>query len=114
MTYVDAKGCTPLHLAVKAGSLKTVEILLGSLLPSTLEQKDTSDNTPLQVACRHNRIDILKFLLDKGADVTTRNNTNKTCLDAAIEWEASEVAKTLIRHERYVRYEILTKGTSRV
>ena len=107
MTSVDANGCTALHLAAKAGSLKTVKVLLGCLLPSTLERKDTRDNTPLHVACKHNRLDVLKFLLDKGADVTARNNRNMTCLDVAIEWEAGEVAKTLIRHERYVRYEIL-------
>ena len=101
MTSMDASGCTALHLAVKAGSLKTVKILLGCLLLSTLEQKDMGDNTALHVACMHNRRDVLKFLLDKGADVTARNNRNMTCLDVAIEWEAGEVAKTLIRHERY-------------
>jgi len=111
---MNGSGCTALHLAVKAGSLKTVRVLLGCLLPSTLEQRDTDDNTPLHVACRHNRLDILKFLLDKGADVTARNKRNMTCLDVAIEWEASEVAKTLIRHERYVRYKILAEETSGV
>ena len=89
-------------MAVKAGSLKTVKILLGHLLPSTLEQKDHSKNTPLHVACMHNRLDVLKFLLDRGADVTARNDRNMTCLDVAIEWEAGEVAKTLVRHQRYV------------
>ena len=102
VTFSDMNGCTPLHLAVKAGSLKTVKILLGRLLPSTLEQKDHSKNTPLHVACMHNRIDVLKFLLDRGADVTARNDRNMTCLDVAIEWEAGEVAKTLMRHQRYV------------
>lgn len=111
MTSVDVNGCTALHLAAKAGSLKTVKVLLGCLLTSTLERKDTGDNTPLHVACRHNRLDVLKFLLDKGADVTARNNRNMTCLDVAIEWEAGDVAKTLIRHERYVRYDMSTDKT---
>ena len=97
----DVNGCTALHLAVEAGSLKTVKILLDFLLPSTLEQKDLGNNTPLHVACMHNRRDILKFLLDKGADVTAKNDRNMTCLDVAIEWEAGEVAKTLISHDRY-------------
>ena len=117
MTSAEMNGRTPLHFAVKAGSLKTVEILLGCLLPSTLEQKDTGHNTPLHAACMYNRLDVLKFLLDKGADVTARNNRNMTGLDVAIEWEAGEVAKTLIRHERYVRSarcERLTKRTSMV
>ena len=101
MTFGDANNCTALHLAVKAGSLNTVKILLGSLLPSTLEHKDSNQNTPLHVACMHNRRDVLKFLLDKGADVTARNIRSMTCLDVAIEWEAGEVAKTLLKHKRY-------------
>ncbi|KAL9969339.1 hypothetical protein ACROYT_G021543 [Oculina patagonica] len=113
VTASDGNGCTALHLAVKAGSFKTVEVLLGRLLPSTLEQKDYQSNTPLHVACMHNRRDILKFLLDKGADVTARNDRNMTCLDVAIEWEAGEVAKTLVRHQRWeeVLYSTLSDGT---
>ena len=101
MTFGDGNGCTALHLAVKAGSLNTVKILLDCLLPITLEHKDSSESTPLHVACMFNRRDVLKFLLDRGADVTARNIRNMTCLDVAIEWEAGEVAKTLLRHERY-------------
>ena len=100
MTATDGYGSTALHLAVKVGSLKTVKVLLGSLLPCTLQQKDYRKDTPLHVACMHNRRDVLKFLLDRGADVTARNDRNMTCLDVAIEWEAGEVAKTLIRHQR--------------
>ena len=100
MTSTDVHGCTALHMAVKVGSLKTVKILLNCLLPSTLEKKDSRKNTPLHVACMHNRRDILKYFLDKGADVTARNDRNMTCLDVAIEWEAGEVAKTLMKHQR--------------
>ena len=99
---VEKKNCTALHLAAKEGSLKTVQVLLDSLLPSTLEERDHCQNTPLHVACRHNRLDVLQLLLDKGADVTARNDRNMTCLDVAIEWEAAEVATTLVKHERYV------------
>ena len=93
---------TPLHWAVKAGSLKTVNVLTNCLLPSTLEEKDHEGNTPLHLACKYNRLDVLQFLLDRGADVTVRNQGNMTCLDVAIEWEAEEVAKTLVKHQRYV------------
>ena len=98
----DENVRTALHLAVKAGSLETVKILLNPMLPSTLEEKDADQNTALHIACMHNRLDVLKFLVDKGADVTTRNKVNMTCLDVAIEWGASEVAETLVRHKRLV------------
>ena len=93
---------TPLHLAVKAGSLKTVNVLTNCFLPSTLEEKNHEGNTPLHLACKYNRLDVLQFLLDRGADVTVRNQGDMTCLDVAIEWEAEEVAKTLVKHQRYV------------
>ena len=100
---MDARGFTALHHAVEAGSLQTVKILLDCRLPSTLERVDLSNNTPLHIACMHNRPDILSFLLDQGANVTAKNKRNMTCLDVAVEWEASEVAMTLMRHPRFVK-----------
>ncbi|XP_068755480.1 transient receptor potential cation channel subfamily A member 1-like isoform X1 [Montipora capricornis] len=101
VTTTEAKKSTALHLAVKAGSLKTVQALLNSLLPSTLNERDLEENTSLHVACRYNRGDIAQFLLDKGADVTARNARSMTCLEIAIEWEYAEAAKTLVRHPRW-------------
>ena len=97
---------TPLHLAVTVGSLETVIVLMNPFLPSTLEEKDSDGNTPLHLACRYNRLDVLQFFLDRGADVTARNERNMTCIDVAIEWEAEDVAKTLVKHQRYVLREI--------
>ena len=97
---------TPLHLAVTVGSLETVVVLMNPFLPSTLEEKDSDGNTPLHLACRYNRLDVLQFLLDRGADVTARNERNMTCIDVAIEWEAEDVAKTLVKHQRYILREI--------
>ena len=72
------------------------------MLPNTLEIKDVEQNTPLHIACMYNRLDVLKLLLDKGADVAARNKDDMTCLDVAIEWNSIEVAKTLVKHERFV------------
>ena len=72
------------------------------MLPSTLEIKDVDQNTPLHIACMYNRLDVLKLLLDKGAEVSARNKDDMTCLDVAIEWDSLEVAKTLVKHERFV------------
>ncbi|KAL9969342.1 hypothetical protein ACROYT_G021546 [Oculina patagonica] len=101
VTSLNNRQRPPLHLAVQAGSLETVRLLLGPMLPSTLEVKDAEGNTPLHVACMYNRLEILRFFLDQGADVTARNNENMTCLDVAIDWGSVDVAKTLVKHKRW-------------
>lgn len=102
ITVQDHKQNTPLQLAVKAGSLETVKVLLNPMITSTLEIKNAEEDTPLHLACMYNRLDVLKFLLDQGADVTARNKDDMTCLDVAIEWDSLDVAKTLVKHERFV------------
>ena len=102
MASLNSRQRTPLHLAVEAGSLETVRLLLSPMLPNTLEIKDADGNTPLHIACRLNRLEILRYFLDQGADVTALNKENKTCLDVAIEWDSVEVVKTLVKHQRCV------------
>lgn len=99
---LNSRQRTPLHLAVQAGSLETVRLLLRPMLPNTLEIKDADGNTPLHFACWLNRLEILRFFLDQGANVTSVNSENMTCLDVAIEWDSVEVAKTLVKHKRCV------------
>ena len=103
VTTKERTNSTALHLAAKAGSLRTARALQNCLLPSTIDERDKDKNTPLHIASRYNRVDLVRFLLDKGADVTARNVRNMTCLDIAIEWEYEEIAKTLVRHPRSVK-----------
>ena len=108
MASLNSHQRTPLHLAVQAGSLETVRLLLSPMLPNTLEVKDADGNTPLHTACSLNRLEILRFFLDQGADVTALNNESMTCLDVAIEWDSVEVAKTLVKHKRCVNMDTVS------
>ena len=74
------------------------------MLPNTLEIKDADHNTPLLIACMHNRLDVLKLLLDKGADVSALNKDSMNCLDVAIDWDSIQVARTLVKHERFAPF----------
>ncbi|XP_048577386.1 transient receptor potential cation channel subfamily A member 1 isoform X2 [Nematostella vectensis] len=99
----DLNFQTPLHSAVTSGSIQTVKTFLGRTMDSNvlLEMQDSNGNTALHLACANDEVKIVKLLLDEGADVTMRNKDDKTCLDVAIDWERTEVAKALIQHDRW-------------
>ena len=103
----DHQQSTALHLAVQAGALKIVRRLLNPMLPNTLEIKDADQNTPVLIACMHNRLDILKLLLDKGADVSALNKDCMSCLDVAVESDSIQVARTLVKHDRFSLFNLL-------
>ena len=52
-------------------------------------------DTGLIEASRNGYTDIVKYLVEKGADVNAKNNKNKTALDYAIKREYTEVIKIL-------------------
>lgn len=59
----------PLHLAVIKGDLETVKKLIE--LGADVNEKRNS-MTPAMYAARHNRVEILKVLIDNGANLKTR------------------------------------------
>ena len=61
----DVQGITPLHLACLSGNVEYVNILLErGAVTNTMDCKYWS--TPLITAVRHNYIEIVRLLLDKG------------------------------------------------
>jgi hypothetical protein len=57
--------------------------------PSLLDAKTAYGATPLFLACRLGRIDIVKILLEAGADQTTKDFGRNTLLHAALDWKPS-------------------------
>jgi len=60
--------------------------------------QDTDGWTPLHTAARDGRLDILKLLLESGADVDARNGQNQTALDVALVSGNRQVARYLASH----------------
>lgn len=48
-----------------------------------LQVKDGTGNTPLHYAAKAGRVDLVKYLVSKGADVACRNNHRHTAYDVA-------------------------------
>ena len=53
------------------------------------------DYTPLMIAALRNDYDMVKYLLDKGANPNTENNENKTALTIANDYGKFDISKFL-------------------
>ena len=91
----DARGFTPLHEAVWAGKLETVQALLDHGADTAAVAPEL-EWTPLQEAARFGRDDIVDALLAKGVDVNERNAHGQSPYDLAKKYGQSETAKHLL------------------
>lgn len=81
-----------LHILIGQGSttLPVMEHLIWKKHP--IDHQNASNNTPLHVACTmKNRLDIVKFLLDKGANPSLQNDDKETPWDIAKRKEDYEL-----------------------
>jgi ankyrin repeat protein len=70
----DADGWTPLHLAAHYGHPATVAILLHNNAPVDIRSANQMANTPLHAALAGRRADVVKILVDAGADVNAKQH----------------------------------------
>jgi len=77
----DKAGNTPLHVAIKKGSMDVIEFLLSH--GSNVNARDNNGATPLHTAVWNNRHEGAGLLLSNGADVNARNDLGETPLSYA-------------------------------
>lgn len=80
----DAEGWSPLHLAAHYGHTALVELLLHNNAPVDLRSTNQMANTPLHAALAGRRADVVKVLLDAGADVNATQHGGWTPLHSAV------------------------------
>ena len=84
----DAFGLTPLHLAVKPhggfgrGSVQIIQSLLDEGADINLKILDRQE-TALHMTARQGRVDWIKYLLERGADIEATNKAGETALQIA-------------------------------
>jgi ankyrin repeat protein len=84
--------------AAKSGDAEAVKELL-KLEPSLISVRDSDGSTPLHCACWKGNDDVVKLLLESGADVNAENNNEHwgtTPLHAAAHANQKKVAEMLI------------------
>lgn len=84
---------TPLAVAIMKGDTDTVKKFIE--YGADVDEK-SNGMTPLMVAARYNRVDIIALLLEKGANVKTVNEKGLTALKYAQASKAAE-AEALIK-----------------
>ncbi len=96
-TRVEAKTTvsgshTPLCAAISKGDSETVKKFIEY---GVNVNEVSNDYTPLMIAARYNRADIVAMLLKAGADAKVRNTRGMTALKVAEQFNAEDAAQVL-------------------
>lgn len=90
---IDHIGWTPLHYASSKGQLEVARYLIAN--GAVIDSQSPGNTTPLMMAVHAGNEDLIKLLLDKGADLQLRNNNGFTAIDIAIIYEKPWIAEGL-------------------
>ena len=91
------KGALCLHFAVVGGSLKVTTIILAEI-PRSINLQLKNGTTPAYLASQFGYLDILKYLVEKGANLNMKSFDGMSCLHAACQGGHLDVVKWLVRN----------------
>lgn len=95
---VDSKGNTALYLALRYNALKVARVLIDD--PHIhLNQLTPNDENALMIACLQGDLDIVKLMVEKGAEI---NKPGWTPLAYAATRGHTEIVKYLLDHAAYI------------
>jgi ankyrin repeat protein len=91
---VARDGKTPADIAfeVESGSRDAVRALFGG---KSIAARDTGGNTALHYAARTGKLDLVQFLLELGADKSSRNTAGELPVEIARRWGHQNIADAL-------------------
>lgn len=83
---------TPLFVAISKGDVATVK----KFVEYGVDVNESKNGmTPLMYAARYNNAEIAKFLIEKGADISAKDNNGFTALKLAEGGKATQVAEVI-------------------
>lgn len=97
----DASGCTPLLLAaefyIEEQDRPTISGVIRALvaLGANVDAADSGGRNALAIAAAQNRVDLVRLLLELGADPKHRLGNGRTPLDFALDAKAQDAARVI-------------------
>ncbi len=84
--------------AAKAGNLNEIQTILKACPDRDFltTKYFVEGDTPLHLAAKYGHLEVVEFLLSKGADVHVRNNSSSTPLGLAVRWGQLKIVDLLI------------------
>ena len=95
-----SNGQTPIFVASDRGYLPIVKLLLEyKLMECNVNDTDLHLRTPLLRACTKSHTEVVKLLLQNGADPNLRNHVSRNCLMAAFKLNKSRICNILLNDD---------------
>lgn len=91
---VNKTGWAPLHYACTTGKLSVAEFLVAN--GAKVNALSPSDTTPLMMAVNSGNEQLIKFLLDNGADLRMRNHEGYSAIDVAELFSKTDIREGLV------------------
>ena len=100
---VDTEGMTPLHYACQQGHFNVVKAHESLLEVKEIWDAQNSDfDTPLHLSCESLSVQIVCFLISKGANVNVKNKKLLTPLHIVTRHGHVDIAKMLLQERAQV------------
>ncbi|KAK3526459.1 hypothetical protein QTP70_027719, partial [Hemibagrus guttatus] len=93
--HVEEDGSTGLHHAAKLGNLEIITLLLNTGQVD-INAQDSGGWTPVIWAAEHKHTDVIRALLNRGADVTLKDKEMNVCVHWASFAGSAEIAELVL------------------
>ncbi len=90
---IDHISWTPLHYACAKGQFDVAQFLIAN--GATVDSMSLGNTTPLMMAVQSGNDQLVKLLLDKGADLQLRNSNGLTAIDIADIYDKPPISEGL-------------------
>ena len=101
-----------IHDAAGTGDLERVRTLLAADPRTLADTAWTAARTPLHAAIRGRHVEVVRYLVERGADVNARDRDGASALNYAAWWGPAEVVALLVDGGADVRTDVDGRGRS--